>query len=129
MGAVLSLVYLAVVVLALVGMWKAFEKAGQPGWAGIVPVYNMYVLTLMAKKPILWFVLLFVPCVGIVVAIMIMIEVAKLFGKSTGFAVGLVLLPFVFWPMLGFGDAKYTGEVVNVTIPKFPTAPPPPPAQ
>lgn len=126
MDYVLWLLYVAAVVVACAGMWKAFVKAGQPGWAGIVPYYNLYVLTLMAKKPILWFVLTFVPCVNIVILILLFIEIAKLFGKSAGFGVGMFFLAPIFWCILGFGDAKYQGEVVKIGMPQMPPPPPPP---
>jgi hypothetical protein len=120
------LVFLAVGVAALVGMWKAFEKAGQPGWAGIVPIYNIYVLTLMAKKPVLWVVLCIIPCVQIYFLILLLMEIAKLFGKEPIF--GLLMFVGVGWLILGFTDAKYTGEVVKVTMPQVPGSTPPPPA-
>jgi hypothetical protein len=105
------LFYIAMIVVIIAGMWKVFEKAGQPGWAAIVPFYNGYVLTCeIAKKEILWFILLFVPFVGIVASILISLEVARKFGKSDGFGIGLALLPFIFYPMLGFGDAQYQGS-------------------
>jgi hypothetical protein len=128
--AIVWVLYVAVIVLSLAGMWKAFVKAGQPGWAGIVPIYNIYVLTLMAKKPVLWVILCLVPCVNIVIMILLFMEIAKLFGKEPIFGVGLALLGFIFWPILGFGDAKYQGEAVNVSMPQIPgsTPPPPPPA-
>jgi len=92
-------------------MWKVFEKAGQPGWAAIVPIYNGYVLTCeIAKKEILWFILMFIPFVGIIASIMVSLEVARKFGKSDGFGIGLAFLPFIFYPMLAFGDAQYQGR-------------------
>jgi len=104
-------VYLLLIVLIIAGMWKVFEKAGQPGWAAIVPFYNAFVLTTkIAQKEILWFVLLFIPLVNIVAAIIVSIEVAKKFGKGAGFGVGLALLGFIFYPILGFGDAQYEGR-------------------
>jgi len=110
MGFVCILLYIALIVVIIAGMWKVFEKAGQPGWAAIIPFYNMYVLTCqIAKKEILWFVLMFIPLVNIVAAIIVSIEVAKKFGKSELFGVGLALLGFIFYPMLGFGDAEYEG--------------------
>jgi hypothetical protein len=112
------LIYVALLALILAGMWKAFLKAGLPGWVGIVPIYNLYVLLLMAKKPIWWLpVILLVPLVGIYFAILLFIDIAKLYGKTTGFGVGLALLGFVFWPILGFGSAKYSGELVNYHLP------------
>ncbi len=101
---------LILMILAFVGMWKTFEKAGMEGWKGIVPVYNMYLLiTEIAKKPAWYVILLFVPIANIVIMIIVSIEVAKAFGKTTGFGIGLALLSFVFYPLLGFGDAVYQG--------------------
>lgn len=107
---------LILMILAFAGMWKTFEKAGMEGWKGIVPVYNMYLLiTEIAKKPWWYLLLLFVPIANIVIMIIVSIEIAKAFGKRTGFGVGLALLSFVFYPLLGFGDAVYTelGTVVE----------------
>ncbi len=101
---------LAIVVAIIASMWKVFEKAGQPGWAAIVPFYNIYILTCeIAKKEILWFILFFIPLVNIVASVLVSIEVAKKFGKSDLFGVGLAFLGFIFYPILGFGDAKYQG--------------------
>ena len=97
-----------VMVGTFVGMWKVFEKAGQPGWAGIVPIYQTYVMVVdIAKMDVMWFILsIFVPFAGIVP----MIEVAKKFGKDTLYGLGLAFLPFIFWPMLGFSAAEYQGR-------------------
>ncbi len=101
---------LVLVIVMVVSLWKIFEKAGQPGWAAIVPIYNAYILTVeIAKKEILWFILQFVPFVGIVAQFVVCIDVAKKFGKETGYGIGLALLPFIFFPMLAFGSAKYQG--------------------
>jgi hypothetical protein len=88
-------------------LWKVFEKAGKPGWAAIVPIYNVIVLLEIVGKPLWWIVLFLVPCANIVAFILIGIELAKVFGKGTGFGLGLALLPFLFYPVLGFGDARY----------------------
>ncbi|MDP2344166.1 MAG: DUF5684 domain-containing protein [Deltaproteobacteria bacterium] len=109
MGAVIGIVYLAVVVLMIASMWKIFVKANEPGWAAIVPIYNLVVLLKITGKPIWWIVLFLIPVVSLVAAIMIYVSFAKSFGKSTGFAIGMVLLPFVFLPMLAFSDATYQG--------------------
>ncbi len=104
MGVIL---YIAIFVLVYASVWKVFEKAGKPGWAGLVPIYNFIVMLEIAKKPLWWVALLFIPFANIVVGVLIMMNIAKSFGKGTGFAIGMILLPFVFWPMLGFGDAQY----------------------
>jgi len=106
------LIGLALGLLALAGMWKTFEKAGKPGWAAIVPIYNIVVMLEIIGKPVWWIVLLLIPCVSIVVLFMVMIALAERFGKGVGFGVGLTLLGFIFFPILGFGDAKFLGPKV-----------------
>jgi len=103
----LSVIWLAFAVLMIAAMWKVFVKAGEPGWAAIVPIYNFIVLLKIAGKPIWWIILLFIPFVNFIVAILLMFSLAKNFGKGGGFAIGLILLPFVFLPMLAWGDARY----------------------
>jgi len=99
--------YVAFIVFLIAAQWKIYSKAGKPGWACLIPIYNIIVLLEIVKKPIWWFILLLIPIVNFIVLIIIMIELAKVFGKSTGFGVGLILLGFIFMPILGFGDAKY----------------------
>lgn len=107
MGTGMMLCWLIVVLLTVIGMWKVFVKAGKPGWAAIIPIYNMIVLLEITGKPIWWFILLLIPLVGFIVYIIVLIELAKRFGKGVGFAIGLLFLPFLFFPILGFGDAQY----------------------
>jgi hypothetical protein len=109
------ILYLAFVVFIIASIWKTFEKADHPGWAAIVPFYNFYIMTLIAKKPSWWIALLLIPIVNVVALILLNIEIAKNFGKDTGFGVGLALLGFIFWPILGFGDAVYEGAEMNET--------------
>ena len=106
-------VYVAVVVLMLVSMWKIFAKAGKPGWAGIIPIYNNFVMLEIVGRPAWWLLLYFIPFVNIVVGIIVLNDLSKSFGKTTGYTVGLVLLPFIFMPMLAFGSAKYGGPSVK----------------
>lgn len=106
-GAIFLLLELAIGILIVVGMWKVFTKAGQPGWGCIIPIYNLYLMCKIAGRPGWWVLLYFVPLVGIVIAILVAIDIAKAFGKGGGFAVGLVLLGFIFYPILGFGSAQY----------------------
>ncbi len=105
--AILMLVYLVVVILIIASMWKVYAKAGQPGWAAIIPIYNLIVLLQIADKPIWWIILYFVPIANIIIPILVSIEVAQKFGKGAGFGIGLAFLPFIFYPILGFGDAQY----------------------
>jgi len=108
-GLLFMLVELALAAAALAGLWKTFIKMGHPGWAGIVPYYNVYLMIQALGKPILWFILFVIPCTCPFVYLFILIEFAPRFNKGTGFALGLFFLPFIFWPLLGFGDAKYLG--------------------
>ncbi len=106
---IFGLVYLAVIVLLIASMWVIFTKAGQPGWAAIVPIYNGVVLLQIVGRPVWWVVLLLIPFVNFIVGILVTLDLAKSFGKSAGFGIGLLLLSFVFAPMLAFGDATYRG--------------------
>lgn len=103
------LFYIAVIVFAIVVQWKIFTKAGQPGWASIIPIYNIIVLLEIVGKPWWYLLLMLIPIVNIVILIMVMIALAKVFGKDGGFAVGLILLSIIFMAILAFGDAKYLG--------------------
>ena len=106
---IFGIVYLAVVVLSIVGLWKVFAKAGQPGWAAIVPIYNLVVLLQVVGRPIWWLILCLIPCVNIVIILLICIDLAKSFGKSAGYGIGIFLVPFILIPMLGFGADQYKG--------------------
>ncbi|SOD20205.1 DUF5684 domain-containing protein [Pedobacter xixiisoli] len=108
-GATFIIIYLAVIVISIAGMWKTFEKAGKPGWACLIPIYNTYIMIEIVGKPSIWLLWCLLPCVNIVFSIWLINLMSKSFGKEEGFTVGLILLPFIFWPMLGFGSAKYVG--------------------
>ena len=110
-GAVFLLVYFALIGITIAGMWMTFEKAGKPGWASIIPIYNLIVLLEIAGKPLWWILLFLIPLVNLVVAIIVKLDVARSFGKGLGFGIGLLFLPFIFYAILGFGDARYVGPV------------------
>jgi hypothetical protein len=103
------LVWATVTVPGVVLGWlRVFPKAGRPRWAALIPFYNVYVLVVgVARLSVLWFVLVFVPVVQIIAAILVNLEVARRFGKSEAFGLGLALLGFVFYPLLGFGSDQY----------------------
>ena len=105
----LIFICLAIAVFGIAAMWKVFEKAGQPGWAAIIPIYNWYIMTKIAGKPGWWVLMLLIPFVNIIFAIWLYNMISKSFGKDEGFTVGLVLLSIIFWSILGFGSAKYLG--------------------
>jgi hypothetical protein len=124
MFVVLMIVFIQALFMSLIygmliaGMWRVFEKAGKPGWAAIVPIYNAWLMVEIAKKPVSWFILLLIPCVGAIFGILLCIEIAKVFGQSAGYGVGLALLGPVFFPMLGFGAAKYQPELAAAPPPR-----------
>lgn len=106
------LIYLAILIFIVAALWKVFEKAGKPGWAAIVPIYNIIVMLEIIGRPLWWIVLLLIPIVNFVVAIIVYIDLAKSFGKGVGFGIGLLFLGIIFFPILGFGDAQYEGPAV-----------------
>lgn len=107
---VFFLVFILILALpTIIGMWKTFQKAGKGGWECIVPVYNNMVLAEIVGKPMWWGLLCLIPYVGLIWNIWLFNLLSKSFGKGTGFTVGLVFLPFIFFPILGFGDAQYLG--------------------
>jgi hypothetical protein len=120
-GFTMLVVIAAVAVLMILSCWKVFTKAGKPGWAAIVPVYNMVVVLEIIGRPLWWILLMLVPLLGIVIGFIISIDLARSFGKGAGFGVGLMLLGVVFYPILAFGDARYQGP----SAPGSPAAPTP----
>ena len=122
---ILMAVCFALGVLMIVSWWNIFEKAGRPGWAAIIPIYNFIVMLRIVKLSS-WLVLLgFIPLIGglavFIVSIIMNLRLAKAFGREEGFAVGLILLPYVFYPMLAFGKYKFIG-VISTPPPTPPPA-------
>lgn len=105
---IFSLIYLAVVIFMLVAMWKVFTKANQPGWAILIPIYNLYVWLKIAGKPGWWVILMFIPLANLIFGIIAVVGLANNFGKGAGFVLGLIFLPFIFYPILAFSDAQYS---------------------
>jgi hypothetical protein len=99
--------FLLIALIPIAGVWKVFVKAGEPGWAAIVPLYNMMTMAKIGGKDPSFGLMTLIPFYGIYVSIVILADVCKAFGKDTGFVIGMLLLPYVFWPILGFGSATY----------------------
>lgn len=107
---ILLLVYLVIIVLMIASMWKTFTKAGEPGWAAIIPIYNSWILVKISGVGAIWFVMMFVPFINLVALIITSLGIAKVFNKGGGFGIGLAFLSPIFYPILAFGDAQYVGE-------------------
>jgi hypothetical protein len=116
---------LLIALLVIAAMWKVFTKAGRPGWASIIPIYNMYVWCKIIGRPGWWVILMLIPLVNIVIGIIVCIDLAKSFGKGAGFGIGIALLGIIFLPILGFGSAQYQGPSAS---PGVAVTPPPQPA-
>ena len=107
------LVWMAVFLLYVISGWVIFSKAGKPGWAVLVPIYNIIVLLEIVGRPIWWIVLLLIPFVNIIVWLILVVDLAKSFGKGVGYVLGLIFLPPIFYPMLAFGSSKYVGPAAK----------------
>jgi hypothetical protein len=118
-GAAFWVIILAIILITIISLWKIFTKAGQPGWASIIPIYSSIVTIQIAKKPTWWIILMFIPLVNIVMGCIVAYNLAKVFGKGGGFAAGLIILPVIFYPILAFGSAQY--------LPASPASPAPQP--
>ncbi len=99
------------IVITFEAQWKIYSKAGKKGWASLIPVYNAIVLLEIIKKPSWWIILLFIPGVNLIFGIMMADQISERFGKDVYFTVGLLLLPFIFYPILGFSKLEYLEEL------------------
>ncbi|WP_137284696.1 DUF5684 domain-containing protein [Halorussus salinisoli] len=108
-GTMLVVGYLGFLVLIVASMWKVFEKADEPGWAALIPIYNTYVMLKIGDNPGWYLLLMIIPIANLYAIGKMHVGIAKAFGKGVGWGVGLWFLPFVFFPMLAFGDASYHG--------------------
>jgi len=106
---------IAVMVLMIISNWKIYTKAGKPGWACLIPIYNIIVLLEIVGKPWWWLLLMLIPFVNIVYAIWMLNLLSKSFGHGTGFTLGLLFLSPIFYPILGFGSSQYTGPAGKPT--------------
>ena len=116
-GGTMTVVSLAIMVLFVVALWKVFVKAGQPGWAVLIPFYNLYVLLKIAGRPGWWLLLLMIPLVNIVTGAVVAIDIAKCFGKGAAFGlIMLFLLCGLGYLILGFGSSRYVGKAATTKL-------------
>jgi Family of unknown function (DUF5684) len=117
-GPLFWIFWLAFMILMIAACWKIFTKAGQPGWASIIPIYNWYILCKIVGRPGWWVILLLIPFINFIIGIILCIDLAKSFGKGVGFGIGLILLGVIFFPILGFGGAQYQGPAAGAIAPQ-----------
>jgi hypothetical protein len=136
----LMIPFFIIYIVLIIANWKIYEKAGKPGWAAIIPIYNIVVLLEIVGKPVWWIILFLIPCVNIIFAVWTINLLSKSFGQSEGFTIGLLLLGVVFFPILAFGNYQYQGPAAAEARGKWtpqnpfptdnfrdPNSPPPPP--
>jgi hypothetical protein len=116
-GPVFWIAWCIFIIFEIASWWKVFEKAGKPGWASLIPIYNAIVILQIAGRPWWWILLYLIPLVNIVIGVIVMIDFAKSFGKGVGFAIGIMLLGFIFIPILAWGDAEYRGPAAGTPVP------------
>lgn len=112
-GIFIGVFVLGILAVSIVGTWKVFTKAGEPGWACLIPIYNVIVILRIVGRPLWWVLLYLIPLVNLIVAIVVMVDLARYFGKGAGFGLGLTFLGFIFFPILGLGEAQYSGPARN----------------
>ncbi|MBX2957640.1 MAG: signal peptidase I [Cyclobacteriaceae bacterium] len=103
----IGIIYFGLIIFFIVCMWKIFDKAGKPGWAAIIPIYNIIVLLEIVGKPVWWIILMIIPIVSFFVGLYVLHLLSKSFGKDIVMTILLIFI--VGWPILAFGDAKYVG--------------------
>jgi hypothetical protein len=108
-----SCIGLLIFLAYVVGLWQVFIKAGESGWKAIIPIYNIWILLEIIGRPGWWVILYFIPVVGFVIWVIMNLDLAKSFDRGTWFAIGLILLPFLFVPFLGFSDTQYYGPAAK----------------
>lgn len=109
MSSTLWIIYIGLTVLLIAGLWKVFVKAGEEGWKAIIPIWNFLTVLKIVGREWWWILLMFIPIVNLVVWIIVALDLAKSFGRGTGFGIGLIVLPFIFTIILGFGSDQYQG--------------------
>ena len=108
-GGLIFLYALVFYILYVIPQWVVFTKAGQPGWAALIPIYNLYIILKIVGRPWWWLLLFLIPVVGIIIGIIVLYDLSKSFGHGVGFMLGLLFLSIIFWYILAFGSSRYLG--------------------
>lgn len=108
-GMVSLLIPLALTMIMVGTLWELFDRAGHPGWTAIIPIYNVMVMLDIVGRPAWWIILFFIPGVNAIVSIMLYFDLARSFGQGALFGCGMIMLPFIFLPLLALSSAQYEG--------------------
>ena len=109
----MAIINILLIMSALAGAWQVFVKAGREGWEALIPIYNIYVLTQLTAQPWWLVILCFVPLVNLVALAILCIKLSECFGKTWPYGIGLLIFPFFFYPLLGFGEDRYTRPALH----------------
>ena len=104
-----TIIALAILALQVASLWVIFRKAGEPGWAAVIPIYNLFVLVRVAGFSWWWFLLLWIPILNLIAVFAIPFGLSRRFGHGAAFGLGLLFLPLIFYPVLAFGGSHHTG--------------------
>lgn len=108
---ILQAFYLGIGIIVVISLFKIFEKTREKGWKAIIPLYNLFIIQKIINKPWWWMILMFIPWFGIIWTIWSTNLLAKSFGKNRWFTLGMILLPFIFYPVLALGDNQYAEPI------------------
>ncbi len=109
----LWIIIIGLYALFVAGLWQVFTKAGEEGWKAIIPIWNTLIILKIVGREWWWIILMVIPIVGLIVWIIVALDLAKSFGRGTGFAIGLILLPYIWVIVLGFGSDTYRGPAAK----------------
>ena len=115
MSGVVWIIYIAIIVAVIAGWWMIFTKAGEAGWKSLIPIWNILVLLKIIGREWWWIILMLIPIVGFVIWIIVALDLAKSYGRGTGFGIGLIFLPYIWSLILGFGSDTYRGPAAAKT--------------
>jgi len=107
------LIFIVIYALLVAGWWMIFTKAGEDGWKALIPIWNTLIILKIVGREWWWIILLIIPIVGFIVWIIVALDLAKSFGRGTGFAIGLIIFPFIWSLILGFGSDTYKGAAAS----------------
>jgi hypothetical protein len=107
------LIILVVYALLVAGWWMIFTKAGEDGWKALIPIWNTLIILKIVGREWWWIILMIIPIVGLIVWIIVALDLAKSFGRGTGFGIGLIIFPYIWSLILGFGSDTYKGPAAS----------------